>query len=90
MKRYLARNPWARNPRGLGARRRPALAVATYDQKGSLMETFQFVLIDDRTDLDRPVLDRRPRNSGRAERGAGGGLPVRRRRCTAGSCGLRG
>ena len=45
--------PCARNPRGLAAARRPALAaalrlalaVATYDQKGSLMETFQFVLI---------------------------------------------
>lgn len=63
MKRYLARSPCARNPRGPAARHGPAArcgpgarssrthrrstlaVVATYDQEGSLLETFEFVLI---------------------------------------------
>ena len=53
MKRYLARNPWAWNPRGLGARHPVAglmlsaahLAPPPHDQEGSLLETFEFVLI---------------------------------------------
>ena len=54
MKRYLARSPvcsepsWTRRPSWIrcSSRTRRGLAViATYDQKGSLLETFEFVLI---------------------------------------------